>query len=367
MSAIASHPKVAIRQAQVLYSLTSPIVGTSFDATRYPKVEQALKERCEDFSDVANETSAGDLEAKSESNETELKNPKLYLAAEIARKAIILSAFTKEFQNTYEADLEDVTETGNLLARLRILVGCPSETETREAFRKRLNALKRRADEPYTNFLRRLTDLAKKLGRDENYAKALAEDKFSESLNAKEKEFALIHLTAAKTPANIARLLDDKEQYKTTASIAMVSQQSVSLDAKMDAFTDLMQQMLMEQRESQTQFQKCIGEKLAAVENDSRSIHQRMGESHIRLNAVNTVGKNGQITKWEPQFEWQKTWKLNKYGRPVTCHECGLRGHLQAECRGTRRICETCGRQGHTKFANNHHAKNESRAQMNRL
>ena len=252
-----------------------------------------------------------------------MKKPKLYLAAQKARKTIILSAFTKEFQNTYEADLEDVVDTESLFARLRILVGCPSETETREMMRKRLNSLKRRAEEPYTNFLRRLTDLAKKLGRDGNYAKAIAEDKFSESLTQKEKEFALIHLTTAKTPDNIAKLLDDKEQYKSTASIAMVSQQTGTFDSKMDALTELMQQMMREQRESQSLFQKCIGEKLESVENDNRVLQKHMVEArHATRNELNAVSARGndtiQNTTWVPKFEWQKNWKLGKNGRLVT-------------------------------------------------
>ena len=259
----------------------------------------------------------------------------------------------------YKDDLHNLVGQTELLERLRGLIGCPSEGERRKSHKAALKLLTRRAEteERYTDFLRRIKDIAKQITTEEGCIKYIVDEKFYDSLHQKEKEFVKIHLQGQNTPASVAKLLDDKEQFKRTASIATLNAHSgleAKIDAKFDAFTAMMEAMMASQR---------------TVENENRHLHQRLSEATYpqrrEINAVANVPPENK--KWEPRNEWQKNWQLNKWGYPVSCHECGLRGHLQADCKGTRRVCEICGKQGHTKFAANHHSKNELRAQMNRL
>ena len=360
MNSIAAHPLVAVKQTQKLFE-TTPVVGLEYESIYYHELERELKERCEQFDAVVSSTTTGKLDATADDNPSKLKHPLEYHAAQQAKKQIILSAFTVEFKMKYKSDLKNLVKTTELLERLRGLIGCPTDDEKRKAHKAALKLLTRRAEteERYTDFIRRITDTAKEIASDTVNIKYIVEEKFYDALHQKEREFVKIHLVDSKTPDTVAKLLDDKEQFKKSASISMNNHYAsegieAKIDSKFDAAAAIMEAMLTSQR---------------SVENENKYLHQRLLDTGrmptIEVNAVErqTVPN----TNWEPKNEWQKNWQQNKWGYPVSCHECGLRGHMQADCKGTRRVCEICGKQGHTKFAGNHHSKNELRAQMNKL
>ena len=192
------------------------------------------------------------------------------------------------------------------------------------------------------------------------------------TLTRKENEYIRNFLTDSKTPDNIAKMMDAKQQYKKSATVASVNANENKL-AEMDHKLEMLlgDRMKLDKIEELTyqisQLQATQGKRISDCEQTHQLQQRQMGPAlaqNIREISTTNRGYNN-VRKWTPTADWQKQWKLDANGYPVRCKKCGLRGHLENECRGTKKTCDLCGQVGHTKFADNHHAKNERMAQMN--
>lgn len=367
-----AHPVVAIQQAKKLFEFASPVVRNNGNPLTYEKIESEIKEKCAEFDAIVNATELGSLSAKKHEKPDELKHQFEHDSAQRARKHIILSAFDGNFKTKYEDDLDNVTSTDELYAILRELIGCPTKAEIVKKMKTQLHQLERRTEleEKFSTYLGRIKKLAEKITTKADTITYLVEEKFVSSLSARELDFIQLQMVGDindHTAQQVAKLLDEKRQNKRNGTIASVNASDRKLDAmneKLHSYDEMFAKLM----ESQLKVEKLtveLNRRQGLQENETQRLYRDLTQNTRQgRNDVFEVNRPGnERIPWEPREEWQKQWKLNTAGYPVRCLECGLRGHYQEDCRGTKRICETCGRIGHTKVAGNYHSKNEQRAQ----
>ena len=359
---------VVINSTRKMLEYGQPIFHVGMDSDTYEEMETELRRRIRQFDYVVNGTALGDLSQK-DATTGEYKEPVAIESALANKKAILMSTLEPNFRRQYARDFKNMTNVDDIIKVIRESVGLPSAEEKSEMLEKELATMERRqhTEETYTHFLHRITGLAQEISSEN--ADYIAKQKFMKALNRRENEYIRNFLTEEKTPQNIAKMMDAKQQYKKTATISIVNANENKL-AEMDHKLEILLgdrtklDKIEELTYQLTKLQAAQGQRLNEFE-QKRFIPQPRYEPESQQ-YVNQISTNNTTyaRKWAPTAEWQKDWKTDSNGYPVRCEKCGLRGHLEKECRGTRKTCDLCGQIGHTKFAGNHHSKNERWAQM---
>ena len=188
------------------------------------------------------------------------------------------------------------------------------------------------SDEKFARFLTRLERLAKIVTDKDDVQQFLINKHFRRALTPNLKSLLQEREKTSETPTKIASFLDSLGKNKRSVdlhSIESTTQAEIhQLNEKFDSLKNELKNELREILRIQS----------------SRNYECEQAE-------LNAVKLKPRVSRPEPSDQrtdnFPPHWEINRYGRPYRCRKCGILGHRDENCRGTKLVCRICNQPGH--------------------
>ena len=249
-------------------------------------------------------------------------------------------------------------------------------------------------EEKFSDFLGRIERLASRLDTGEQGRSYMVKTAFDRNLTPKNREFLIDRDFEAKTPAEIAALLDKTQKFRTKMNVNKVSNnsdefvelrnQNEDCDQKIGVLQQDMQEvrgniasilelLKQERHQSETHMVQAVQQK----QQQQQHLQQQRQQAY-QPQRQNRQLRPEQQQQQRPQQQSKPTllqqqsllqppqphqqhvrsfpdnqnrqaeWQLNRFGKPIRCFKCGMMGHTAATCLGLcKAICHTCNKVGH--------------------
>ena len=353
MTEIMMQPTAAIEQAKTFCELKRKIITTRTKPADFATAKLIIDENLNRFKLLTDPT----IESANESSKASAKT---YQA--IAEKDIVVSALSDDF---IERNIHEIRETKNakeLLTLLADIIGTLSQKQIQHNAEESLNNLSRdvESNEKFERFYKRVQRLAQKASDDTTIQKHLITKTFNRNLTPRIRTFLHEREKNELNTEETAKFLDQMFKYKkpayvnniespeASARMIELQQQNTDLHNKMDSLQQLLSTLLENQASAQKTMDYQINQIKSQRVPDRKSFD---GDGRKPNNHQNVSHDHAKQPELHQQGYINPTWELNKYGKPFTCRRCGIRGHRDENCRGTRLQCHICKEEGHIQYA----------------
>ena len=333
MAAMYQHPVIAIQTAVQNFSLRTKPISLKLKPGEYEKIQERIGQEVAKFTSFTDATiKEFDLQA----------NAEILKFQNDGKREILMSALAQDFLEKYQSDLHFEDTYDKLKIFVSEIIGSQSAAAKRKAAQDQLRSITRdvSSEEKFSRFHTRLERLAKMVTDEPAVQKFLIEDHFRTSLSPSLKTFLHERGKSSEEPVKIAEFLDKMEKFKRTVDLNSIEasetkKEILALNEKFDKLINEKFDKLQHELHEFLKFQKAKDFDFQAIE----------------VNAL-TKPKNYRIApENRPSTERNESfppyWELNRYGRPVRCRKCGVRGHRDVNCKGTTLTCRICQKVGH--------------------
>ena len=368
-------------QAKVMLLINKTIKefsGKPRDGEMTPRLYAEIKEEICEIFQIFDLTVEGELGDSLDAKESEVfKYAILRKFAINSKKKILKSFFSSSFIERHELQIKDAQTIEKVWTTLENIIGVETDIEKAQKAQHELTKLSRRIhdNEKFSNYLERIRIIARRIDDNEHAQTYIINSKFYDSLSADNKHFLKVNGTQEqlRTAEKAAVLLDTKFQFEQKIDIAMVNQR----DEQFELMLTMMAEMKKTQETQITELTNTRVQLTLLQEENDRLRNQNIDSFRVQTKSANPDWRNpsnssnqhnsnaNRNTQWKPKFEWQKTWELGINGFPIRCTSCGLLGHAERNCRGTKRVCDICHQVGHTKAATKWHPNSRNEASKN--
>ena len=332
LHAMFQHPVIAIRTGVQNFCLKSKPISLKISPSDFDKIKEKIGQEVDKYQTFTDAT------IKEFGLETDQDIKKFQAEG---KRDILQSALASDFLDKYLSDLHYENSYEKLLSFITDVIGSQSAAAKSKHAEENMSTMTRdsASEEKFTRFLTRLKRLAKLVTDKEEVQNFLIGKHFQRALSPGLKSFIHEQGQSTKKPEEIAEFLDKMNKNKRTVDLFTVENSETQkeikqLNEKFDKFQAEMREMFQIQRENPFNF--------AAVEVNAVS---KSAMAKPRPPARNTAPLREQNHMSKESFP--SHWELNRYGRPFRCRKCGLRGHRDENCRGTKLTCRLCNKIGH--------------------
>ena len=318
------HPVIAIQTAVQNFSLRSKPITLKLKPGEFEKISDKITQEVEKY------TTFTDATIKEFSLETDQTIRKFQVDG---KREILISALAPDFIEKYQSEIHYEDTFDKLKAFVAEIIGCQSAKSRSKAAQAEMSKLTRdsSSEEKFLRFFTRLSRLAKIVTDDQNVQKFLLTEHFERSLSPALKTFLHEQGKANEEPESMAKFLDKMNKYKRSVEL-----NSVELTETKEEIHAFMQEKF---DQLQAEMQKILEFHRSAKNEYSAELNALAKKTAPRQN----FKENSRAS--EETFPPQ--WELNRYGRPIRCRKCGVRGHRDINCKGTTLTCRLCNKVGH--------------------
>lgn len=346
MTDIMMLPTAAIEQAKNCYQLKRKLITPRTKPADFVSAKILINDNLSRFNLLA-DSAIEAAHTDHTDTATQYKN--------IAAKDIVISALSDDFMEKYSDEIRTTNDSESLFQLLEDIIGTLSDKQIQSNAEDELTNLSRdiENDEKFERFHKRIKRLALKASSESTIQNHLITKTFNRNLTPTIRNFLHEREKGNMATEATAKYLDQMFKHKKTASVNNIEnpeasarmielqKQNRDLHEKMDS----MQRLLATLLENQT-----------SQQNSDLQIHQIKEKAPQNTKPFNLNDQRPrQNYKKTPDQQQQRyinpNWELNKYGAPYTCRKCGIRGHRDQNCRGTRLTCHLCNQEGHIKYA----------------
>ena len=320
--AMFQHPVIAIQSGVQQFSFKTNHITLRLEPGDFDLIKTKINSAISKFTNFTNAT----IDQFDLGEDAEIKTYQ-----EDGKREILYSALAPDFLAKYQADLiyEDTFE--KLLKFICDTVGTQSTTTRSKVAEEKMSNLTRDSDsdEKFSRFLTRLERLANVVSDEKIIQDFLVKKYFQKAVSPSLRSFLREREKNTESPQKIAEFLDSLGKHKKTADLNSIERSGMQneikeLNEKFDLFQSEIKEILRQQRSQETT--------------------SNVAEVHAVTRLKPQVNKNFQNPKPET---YPPHWELNRYGRPFRCRKCGLRGHRDERCPGTKLTCRICQTVGH--------------------
>ena len=325
------HPVIAIQTAVKNFSLRNQPISLKLRPGEFEKIQDRIGQEVKKFTSFTDAT-INEFQLQNDTDIIKFQND--------GKREILLSALAPDFIDKYQSDIHYEETYEKLNKFVSEIIGCQSAAAKSRAAKEQMKSITRdsASEEKFSRFYTRLDRLAKLVSDKPDVQKFLVVEHFSRSLSPNLKTFLHEQGKTSEEPAKVAEFLDKMEKYRRTIDLNQI--EGFETKKEIHALNE--------------KFDKLINEKFDKLQNELKEILQLQKATKFDYEAVeiNAVSK----PKYQPRENRKPNlqpetfpphWELNRYGRPIRCRKCGLRGHRDVKCPGTDLICRLCQKKGH--------------------
>jgi len=278
----------------------------------------------------------------------------------IGKRDILYSALAPDFIQKYQDEIRHETTYETLLSFIAEVIGSQSDKQKIAAAQRQMDSATRSVNENerWTRFYERIKRYANNISDKSEIREYLITNTFNRNVTPKLQTFLLEQGKTNLTTEGTAQFLDQMKKYKNDVVINQI---------EMGEATKQMAEVCKQNTQLQTQNQ-ALHDKIDSLQsNMQQMIADAINQTKMEVNKIKATPKNT-ITgsdqprnqpRYQPHYhprnhykrqtsnnEYPVHWELNKYGTPVRCSKCGVKGHSEQKCQGKVR-CYNCQQMGH--------------------
>ena len=264
-----------------------------------------------------------------------------------AKVKIVLSFCTKEFISQYGPEFSYDDESA-LVEEVTNIIGEVDQADVKVRLQEKFDSMSRRVEtaEKFGAFLKRLTNVASKLTKEQATQKYIVDAQFRKSLSPAEREFIVIHGDPESSSDAQATLLDEKKQ-NLVSRVNQIKQNRI----------DELEMTMSEAMSESGQLRSTIDALRKQVEKGEK----RHAEQSARINelqaSVSQLNKPRASHNRPQPYPRPSQFRRQPYRGP-RCDDCGMAKH-DGPC-SCKEVCFKCQKVGHLSYSKKFHPpKNE--------
>lgn len=318
------HPIVAIQSGAINFSLKTKPINLKLLPSEFETVKKNVENAVEKFTNYTNATMK-EFNLQSDADILKYQSE--------GKRDILIAALATDFLQKYASDLHYEDTYGKLLQFITDVFGSQSAAAKSKAAEEKMSTITRDSstDEKFSRFLTRLERLAKIVTDEPKIQSFLVDRHFQKSLSPKIRNFLKEQKKTSSSSEDIAKFLDDMDKHKQ--SIDIHSLETNQTRDEIHALSDKFDRLQAEMRE-------ILKFNLSQQSADAVEVNAISNKKTNKPNQKPFMSQNG-------HRPMRSNWEYDRWGKPVQCKKCGLRGHRTEMCRGCRLECRNCHEIGH--------------------
>ena len=345
------HPIAVIQTAKVnfQYGSEKPIKSQT-TPTKFINVKSDITNRIEQF-ELLTKCSMKNHSLTDDETKTVEK------FKEIAKRDILCSAISPDFLSTHDDEIRHETTYDALLTFITDVIGTQTNTMKIAAAEQQLQNATRNVmeNEKWTRFYDRIKRYASEVSTKSDIQHYLITNAFRKNMTPRLKTFLLEQGKTELDTKTTASFLDEMKKYKRDINISEI---------EINGATKQIAEVCTQNRQLQAQ-NEALHNKIDSLQTEMhKKIAEAVNQTKLELFKL-TANPKKTVTNGDHQHnhnvrssnnshqpagnQYPTHWELNKYGRPIVCRKCGVRGHKDENCRGLVK-CHICHQTGHSKY-----------------